>query len=119
MLRFFADECVHADLIAALRAAGYEITTAGQSGLVGADDEAIFEYAKERGLIIVSFDRGFGDIFRFNIKDSAGVIIMLLNRMSRDEIPEILLRFLVVPDRPDLAGKLTIIGKSKIRIINR
>lgn len=127
MLRLLADECVHDDMVSALRQSGLEVRTVRQASLTGADDEAIFVYAVVNDLVLFTFDRGFGDIFRFPIAKSPGVIIVLVNQMSLKEATQVLLGFaghVVKQMEADvldmgLKGKLAIIGKNKIRIIGR
>ncbi len=45
-LRLLADECIqHKILVARLRAAGHDVITASEAGLIGKRDEAVFQYA--------------------------------------------------------------------------
>ena len=67
--------------------------------------------------MLFTFDRGFGNIFSFDILNSSGVLIELINLMEKDEMINIVTTFL--SENRDLTGKLIIIGKSKIRIIER
>src|SRR3989344_5594725 len=119
MQRFFADECVTTDIVSALRQEGLDVTTVKEAGLVGSDDDAVFNFAVEKGLVLLTFDRGFGDIFRFNISKGAGVIIILISRMSREEIVAIIINFILFSKDRDMSGKLALVGKSKIRISER
>jgi len=119
MLKIFADECVHQDMISALEQNDFDVMTANQAGLTGSDDESIFNFALENKQILLTFDRGFGDIFRFSIAKSSGVIIMLMSQMSKTETIDILLKFLDFIKKDKLNGKLAIIGKTKIRISTR
>lgn len=127
MFEFLADECVHADMILALRQSGFAVRTVRQASLTGTDDEAVFAYATANDLVLLTFDRGFGDIFRFSIAKSPGVIIILISQMTMNEAVETLIPFanhLIKQMEADvldmgLNGKLAIIGKNKIRIIGR
>lgn len=127
MLKLLADECVHADMVLALRQSGFEVRTVRQASLAGADDEAIFACAVINDFVLLTFDRGFGDIFRFSITKSPGVIIVLANQMMMAEAMQVLIGFashVVKQMEADvldmgLKGKLAIIGKNKIRIIGR
>jgi len=117
MHNILADECVHKDMINALRLAGHKILTARDATLSGATDETIFSYAVKNRLVLFTFDRGFGDIFAFNIADSSGVVIERINLMTKDEMIEIAVAFF--NEQKDLQGKLIIIDKMRIRIISR
>lgn len=118
--KFLADECVNTDVVLGLRQAKIDVLTVREAGLTGSDDDAIFNFALENKRVLLSFDRGFGDIFRFNISKSYGVIIILIGQMSKSEIVKIILTFLTaIKTDAGLRGKLAILGKTRIRLINR
>jgi len=120
MLKLFVDECINWDIVFALRQNGFDALTVKDARLTGSDDETIFKFACENKRILLTYDRGFGDIFRFNISESDGIVIILTGRMKKDEIINIVLSFMsIVNKQIDLRGKLVIIGKSKIRITER
>ena len=120
MLKIFADECVNMDVVFALRQNNFDTLTVKEAGLTGSDDEIIFNFANENKRILLTYDRGFGDIFRFNISGSSGVVIVLTSRMKKNEIVNIILSFMsTINKQSDLRGKLVIIGKNKIRITKR
>ena len=120
MLKLFIDECINWDVVFALRQGGFDTLTVKDARLTGSDDETIFKFACENKRILLTYDRGFGDIFRFNISKSNGIIIILTGKMKKDEIINIVLSFISTVDKQiDLRGKLVIIGKSKIRITER
>ena len=120
IFKFLADECVNADIVLGLREKGIDVLTVREAGLIGSDDETVFDIACEKKRILLSFDRGFGDIFRFNIGKSGGVIVVLVGQMSKSEIVKIILIFLkAIKTSADLRGKLAILGKTRIRLINR
>ena len=120
MFKIFADECINLDVIFALRQSGFDTLTVKDAELTGSDDETIFEFACENKRILLTYDRGFGDIFRFDMSKSGGVIIVLTGKMEKNEIVNIVLTFIsTINKQADLCGKLVIIGKSKIRITER
>ncbi len=120
MFKFFADECVNTDVIRGLREAEIDVLTVREARLSGADDDTVFKFAGENKRILLSFDRGFGDIFRFNIGKSYGVVIVLVGQMGKTEIVSTILTFLSVMNKAGaLRGKLAILGKTRIRLVNR
>ena len=119
MLKFFADECINIDIVLALRQNSFDVLTVRDAGLVGVDDDAVFNFARDNKRILLTFDRGFGDIFRFDISKSSGVIVILMSQMSRDEIIEITSKFISLIQKQGFNGKLAIIGKTRIRISER
>lgn len=119
MLKIFADECVHIDLISALKQGGHNVKTARDSGFAGADDYAIFMFAAKDERILLTFDRGFGDVFRFNIKQSKVIVIILVGQMDREEIINNTLSFFAFIAEHNIGGKLAIVGRNRIRIIGK
>ena len=119
MYKILADECVHLDLAKALRQAGLDVLTVVEAGFPSAPDEVIFREAVARKRILLTFDRGFGDIFRFDISGSFGVVIILIGQMTRKEIINLPLAFFNFQKGRSLAGKSVIIGKRRIRISQR
>lgn len=116
MIKILADECIHTDLVLALRQENFDILTVKESGLTGSDDATIYQKAEENGRILLTYDRGFGDIFRFNIFKGSGIIIILISQMSKQEIINITLAYFNLIKSTDIGGKLIIIGKHKIRV---
>ena len=120
MVRFFADECVNRDIIDAIRKSGFDVLTVREANLVGSDDDAVFNFACRSKRILLTFDRGFGDIFRFNISRCHGIIVILIVQFKRDEIASAVLNFIdVLKNSGGLRNRLAIIGKNKIRIISQ
>lgn len=116
--KFIADECVPRSLFLEIKKSGFNITLLTDHLDPGASDQEVFDVAQTLKRTIITFDRGFGDIFRFNIADSHGIIIILLNQLTKKDITAIPLAFLRSYTK-SFESKLIIINKSKIRIINR
>ncbi len=116
-LALLIDECIPHDSITALKDAGFTIRTVSECGLSGRPDEDIFDYAVKHALPLLTFDRGFGDIFQFNHKKSSGVIIVLIKGMTKEEIVNLPIAFL--QSYQQIKGKLIIIGVRKVRIVQR
>ena len=119
MLKILADECIHTDLVKALSDNGLDVVTVSQLGLSGKSDEVIFKQAIKSKRILLTFDRGFGDIFRFNISSGQGIVIILPSQMTKEELIALPLAFFKSYQKGKLTGKLVIIGKTRIRISER
>lgn len=114
-LAFFADHCVHAGVIEALRQAGWQIETAAEVGLTSATDDSIFQYVLKTKQILLTFDADFGNILRFDIKKSFGVIVVYVNNVKKDDMINMIIRFLQNTSLP-LRGKLFIIEHNQVRV---
>lgn len=120
MTRFFADECVNKDVVDAIRKSGFDVLTVREAKLAGFSDDAVFDFACRAKRILLTFDRGFGDIFRFNISRSFGVIVVLVGQLEKDEIAGAVINFLdAVKNNGGLKNRLAIIGKNRIRVISQ
>jgi predicted nuclease of predicted toxin-antitoxin system len=60
-VRWLADECVHSDVVNALRVAGHDVLYAAESARQTADTILIDE-AHSRGRILLTEDKDFGDL---------------------------------------------------------
>lgn len=116
-IKILTDECIHYDLIRALRDNKFNVKTVKELKLSGKTDEEIFAFAVKNKLILLTFDRGFGDIFRFSHKKSSGTVILLIKQMTKEEIIRIALSFF--NEYKNMKSKVVIIGKQKIRIVER
>lgn len=116
MLKILADECIHQDLIRALIKAEFNILMTSETNLKGASDDSVFNFAVKTKRVLLTFDREFGNFFRFNIKKSSGVVIILIEKMEKKEIIKNTLSLFKDMKQKDLKGKLVIISKTKARI---
>ena len=119
MLKVLADECIHTDLIQALSKANIDVEAVADGAMRGKSDDVIFKYACDQDRVLFTFDRGFGDIFRFDISRSKGVVITLVHQIRKEELLSTVVSFFQLMKERDLSGKLVIIGKSNIRILDR
>lgn len=118
MIKLLADECINTDLILELKIRGYDVLTIRDVGLTGATDEVVLEKAIELKRTLLTFDRGFGDIFRFDVTKHHGVVVLLVNNLSKEEIVTIPTNYFnSLAGKDSLKGSLVIIGKTKIRTI--
>ena len=115
-MEILADHCVPPSLVRALRKQGLKITLAREAGLAKMPDEAIFNFALQNSLALFTFDHNFGDTTRFDIKNSAGVIIIYIERMSKREIFEKAIDFFSQTEPSRLKGHLFIIEPGRTRV---
>jgi predicted nuclease of predicted toxin-antitoxin system len=115
MLKILADECVHDDLIEGLKGEGFDVLNVREMEQ-GANDEKVFELAMKQKRILLTFDREFGNIFLFDIKNSFGVVIILIGQLKRERIINYTSAFLKSEIVKNMKGKLAILGKKKVRI---
>jgi predicted nuclease of predicted toxin-antitoxin system len=64
-LRFFADQCVPADITERLRQEGHLVTTVRDVMPIRSPDSAVMAKAQEIGAILLSLNGDFADIFDY------------------------------------------------------
>ncbi len=78
----------------ALRNEGFDVLTIADLKLNGVSDETVFKNVVKHKRVLLTYDRGFGDIFRFDISKSYGIIVVLISQMTREEIIKLTIGFL-------------------------
>ena len=115
-MTIFADHCVNTDVVNALRENGFEIERASEKDLDKATDEEIFSYVLKRKQVLLTFDKDFGNIVRFNIRQSKGIVIVYVERMDKKQIMDKTVAFFKKIKEKFLKGTLFIVEHDDIRI---
>jgi len=115
-MRIFADHCVHTDLVESLRENRFEVERAIEVGLDRASDEEIFNHAFKKSQILLTFDKDFGNIIQFDIKNSAGIVLVYTEGMSKEFIIERVVNFFQGIKPKSFQGTLFIVEADRIRI---
>jgi predicted nuclease of predicted toxin-antitoxin system len=114
-MKILADHCVPPSLVNFLRGKGFQIILAKKVELDKASDERIFNYALKNSLTIFTFDHDFGNISKFDIKRSYGIVIVYVEKMDKATIFKRSLEFFSKVDEQKLRGRLFIIEPERIR----
>lgn len=86
-------------------------------GLRGKSDEEVFSHAVRHREVILTADRGFGDISRFPLGSHSGIIILRFpNEITSSEFRDLLPRNMPVIDIDRIAGQVVIVERDKIRV---
>ena len=115
-MQVFADHCVPTDVVTTLRAVGIEVHRASEVGLDRAPDEQLFEYAKRRRMMLLTADRDFGNIIRFDIQRSFGVVILELESLSKAALLRRVREFFRHVRSRSLRGKLVLLDPTRERV---
>jgi predicted nuclease of predicted toxin-antitoxin system len=75
-VKFKLDENLPASSAAILASAGHDVDTVADEGLVGAPDQDVVGAATAAGRILVSLDRGLGDIRAYPPGSHAGIVVL-------------------------------------------
>lgn len=118
-MHIFTDHCVHNDVITALQQTGFKVTKALDKKLDRASDDEIFHYIVKNKYILLTFDKDFGNIIRFNIKESTGIVIAYVETMNKEEIVQRILEFFKKINPKILKSSLFIIELERTRVWRR
>ena len=87
-MRLLADENQHADVVARLRAEGHAVEWIAETA-PGASDAAILSRPDIANLVLLTYDRDFGDlIFNRGYPSPAAILYTRLNRVEPDQIAD-------------------------------
>jgi predicted nuclease of predicted toxin-antitoxin system len=73
---FLADECTFTRTVRRMKRLGWEVERVQNLGLEGAPDEEVFRTAQDRGAVLVTTDKGFGDVRSYPPSSHRGVIVL-------------------------------------------
>lgn len=79
MIHFLADESFPDPTAELIKSWGFAVTKVRELGLSGAKDPVIFQKAQEKNLILLTADKGFGDIRVYPPSLYAGVILLRID----------------------------------------
>lgn len=99
-----------------LVAAGHDVTTAGEQGMVSASDETLLRLCAAEGRCLVTMDLDFANPLEHSPQDSAGVaVIRLPPRPRPEDLTQAFLTFIEGVAAEDIAGRLWVIRAGRIR----
>jgi len=117
-MQFLLDENLSPTLCEMLNAAGHDAVSVASVGLAGSCDADIWHSCIQQGRLLITLDGDFADTRVYPPTEGPGVIWLRQKpEDSTSAIHERLLRFLLNTAESELAGRLTIIRHSKIRVV--
>ena len=113
-MRFLANENFPGDAVAALREAGYDVTWI-RTDAPGAPDTEVLAIAQREKRVLITFDKGFGELaFRSHLPASSGIILFRISAPSSGYVAEAAVAALRV--REDWTGHFSVIEDRRVRI---
>ncbi|MES3630575.1 MAG: DUF5615 family PIN-like protein [Longimonas sp.] len=74
--RFLADECTFTKTVRMMRAAGCTVYRVQDLGMAGAPDAEVYQTALDKEAVLVTTDRGFGDVRSYPPSSHHGIIVL-------------------------------------------
>jgi len=110
------DENLPRNLTGVLTSAGHDTDSVAEEGLTGADDQTVFVSARDAGRLLVTLDRGFGDIRRYAPGTHAGIVVLRLPDESAPAVVRAMRLLMAQHDLEDLVGTIAIVEPARLRI---
>ena len=115
-MKFLADENIPLKVVKRLREDGLDITSIAEIQ-IGMDDEEIAKLSEKEEMVLITFDKDFGEIiFRKSIKPY-GLILLRIPPKSVEYIYNFL-KWLLTESKIEFEGKLVVVREDKIRVLN-
>jgi len=114
---FLLDENVPTSLAKLLLERGYEARRLAEVSLRGAEDEAVAEYAADRGLILVTLDKDFGLLYRRLYEGGITIILLRVDPPTPERVVRVMSRLLRSVNLREARGRLIVAPERKVRIV--
>ncbi|HDY69043.1 MAG: DUF5615 family PIN-like protein [Candidatus Scalindua sediminis] len=117
MPKFVIDEDMPRSTGQILQTKGYTAMDIRDHGLCGAEDEEIYKFAQEEKAVLLTGDKGFGNLLKFPLGSHCGILIARFpDEISTVELNRQLLSDIATLKEDDFFGNLIILAPGRIRI---
>lgn len=110
------DENLPASVASIFAAAGHDVDTVEDEGLAGSDDPTVSRVASEVERLVVTLDRGFGDMQRYPPGTHAGILVLRIENQSAPSIRRALSTLVAAVDLDALAGCVAVFRDGSLRV---
>lgn len=118
-MRFKVDENLPTELVQLLREAGWDAMSVIDENLVGVNDDRLNEVCVAEGRVVLTFDRGFGNITAFAPDAHPGFIVFRLRSQEKPHVLKVAERMITMLRNRPCAGELWVVEESRIRVRKR
>ena len=115
-MKFKLDENLPGSSARALVKAGHDVDTVADEGLTGAVDPDVVAAATAEGRVLITLDRGLGDIRAYPPGSHAGIVVLRLADQSAPTVSEAITDLANSPDLQALAGAVCVLQRGLLRI---
>lgn len=116
-MRLFLDHCVSKRTVEHLRQLGHDILTSKELGKEQAFDPDILDVATSTDRVLVTEDRGFGDVRKYPPGRHQGFLVLRVrNPALRTALHRNLEAFLGSTDRDAIRGCLVLLDEARVRV---
>jgi len=110
------DENLPRELADDLVRLGHEADTVYSEGLAGAEDATVVRAARASGRILMTLDKGIASLLQYPVNEHGGVVLFRPDESGRRSVLSFVRSRLGSLMEIELAGRLTVVGPTRIRI---
>jgi predicted nuclease of predicted toxin-antitoxin system len=110
------DENLPNDLAAALRRDGHDVHTVVDEQLAGESDPVVVAAATDEGRLLITLDRGIGDLRRYPPGSHAGVLVVRPVAQDPNSILDLIQRLVRTHPLDELCGCVVVVEPREVRI---
>ena len=115
-MRFKVDENLPSEIASDLRTSGHEADSVWDEGLSGAPDPAVLARAKRESRVVLTLDKGVGDIRAYPPELYPGIVLFRPVKAGRSSVLEFVRRHLPALLDRKMEGHLFVVSERGIRI---
>jgi predicted nuclease of predicted toxin-antitoxin system len=116
-LRLYLDQMFQVELAQVLRAQGYDVLRASETGQARADDRQILDKAISEGRILITLDEHFGDWVILPLSRHFGVIRLKVHPTTPGNVLKVLVPFLSLYSQEQFSDYLVILSEKRAKWI--
>lgn len=114
-MRIKLAENLHTDVADVLAHAGHDVDTVAAEGLLGSDDATVLAAASADERLVITLDRGFGDVRTYPPGSHAGVLVLRLDDHSLPATKTAVAHLANNVDLDDLGGCVAVFRNGDLR----
>lgn len=115
-MKFKLDENLPASAVQALAGCGHDVDTVRAEGLTGAPDPRVVSAAAVDGRVLITLDRGMGDIRAYPPGSHAGIVVLRLADQSAPAVKEAVTELANWAEIEALTGAVAVLQQGVLRI---
>jgi len=115
-MRFKVDENLPEELASLFRGEGWDASTVDEQQLAGTPDPPLERICRAEDRILVTYDRGFTNIKRYQLQGSPGIIVFRLKRQDTEYLLGVAGRLITALRKREPRNELWIVRDTRIRI---
>lgn len=115
-MKFKIDENLPVELAADLESLGHEAHGVIQEQLAGADDPTIMQRVQQEERVLLTMDKGFGNLDHYPPQRHAGIVVFRPSRSGRGYVLKFIRQYLPKLLSLPLAGRLAVVSEAGVRL---